>query len=159
MGFSDMWGEMALGLWSSCVRGSVWPGAAPEVNFVLLQVPPGPSLMHVHLFGAYFGLAVTSQFPEPPPGLDKNRSTPKSELFSVLGESLAASGIAGGAVNAALNAAKHSCFVTVATSQLAQGHSCHTWGSVCSCHPSMRAPPGSHFFLQVVVPLACPGCC
>ncbi|KAF4800100.1 blood group Rh(CE) polypeptide isoform X1 [Turdus rufiventris] len=55
------------------------------INIRFLEVPRGPSLMHVHLFGAYFGLAVTSQFPEPPPGLDKNRSTPKSELFSVLG--------------------------------------------------------------------------
>uniref|UniRef100_A0A8C3VHS4 Ammonium transporter AmtB-like domain-containing protein n=1 Tax=Catharus ustulatus TaxID=91951 RepID=A0A8C3VHS4_CATUS len=52
------------------------------INRKFLQ---SPSLMHVHLFGAYFGLAVTSCFPEPPPGLDKNRSTPKSELFSVLG--------------------------------------------------------------------------
>ncbi|NXQ43381.1 RHL protein, partial [Catharus fuscescens] len=55
------------------------------INRKFLQVPESPSLMHVHLFGAYFGLAVTSCFPEPPPGLDKNRSTPKSELFSVLG--------------------------------------------------------------------------
>ncbi|NXX31900.1 RHD protein, partial [Nicator chloris] len=55
------------------------------INRTLLQVPEDLTLMHVHLFGAYFGLAVTSRFPEPPPGLDKNRSTPKSELFSVLG--------------------------------------------------------------------------
>ncbi|NXB12919.1 RHL protein, partial [Cnemophilus loriae] len=55
------------------------------INETLLQVPDHLALMHVHLFGAYFGLAVTSRFPEPPPGLDKNRSTPKSDLFSVLG--------------------------------------------------------------------------
>ncbi|NWW41894.1 RHL protein, partial [Panurus biarmicus] len=55
------------------------------INRTVLQVPEHLTLMHVHLFGAYFGVAVTSRFPEPPPGLDKNRSTPKSELFSVLG--------------------------------------------------------------------------
>ncbi|KAI1231143.1 hypothetical protein IHE44_0008076, partial [Lamprotornis superbus] len=55
------------------------------INITYLEVPENLTLMHVHLFGAYFGLAVTSCFPEPPPGLDKNRSTPKSELFSVLG--------------------------------------------------------------------------
>ncbi|NXR28399.1 RHL protein, partial [Cinclus mexicanus] len=55
------------------------------INSTFLEVPENLTFMHVHLFGAYFGLAVTSCFPEPPPGLDKNRSTPKSELFSVLG--------------------------------------------------------------------------
>ncbi|NXD42936.1 RHL protein, partial [Copsychus sechellarum] len=55
------------------------------INSTFLQVPQNLTLMHVHLFGAYFGVAVTSRFPEPPPGLDKNRSTPKSELLSVLG--------------------------------------------------------------------------
>ncbi|NXH95696.1 RHD protein, partial [Pachycephala philippinensis] len=55
------------------------------INRRFLQVPDHLTLMHVHLFGAYFGVAVTSRFPEPPPGLDKNRSTPKSELFSMLG--------------------------------------------------------------------------
>ncbi|NXD00912.1 RHL protein, partial [Certhia familiaris] len=55
------------------------------INRTFLQVPEHLTLLHVHLFGAYFGLAVTSRFPEPPPGLDKNRSTPKSELFSMLG--------------------------------------------------------------------------
>ncbi|NXB17870.1 RHL protein, partial [Rhagologus leucostigma] len=57
------------------------------INRTFLQVPwwDHLTLMHVHLFGAYFGLAVTSCFPEPPPGLDKNRSTPKSDLFSMLG--------------------------------------------------------------------------
>ncbi|XP_023796931.1 RH-like protein isoform X2 [Cyanistes caeruleus] len=55
------------------------------INRILLQVPEHLTLMHVHLFGAYFGLAVTSRFPEPAPGLDKHRSTPKSDLFSMLG--------------------------------------------------------------------------
>ncbi|NXL70144.1 RHL protein, partial [Leptocoma aspasia] len=55
------------------------------INSKFLQVPEKLTLMHVHLFGAYFGLALTSRFPGPPPGLDKNRSTPKSDLFSVLG--------------------------------------------------------------------------
>ncbi|NXQ62572.1 RHL protein, partial [Anthoscopus minutus] len=55
------------------------------INRTFLQVPEQLSLMHVHLFGAYFGLAVTSRFPEPAPGLDKNRSSPKSDLFSMLG--------------------------------------------------------------------------
>ncbi|NWH41211.1 RHL protein, partial [Chloropsis hardwickii] len=55
------------------------------INRTFLKVSEHLSLMHVHLFGAYFGLALTSRFPEPPPRLDKNRSTPKSELFSVLG--------------------------------------------------------------------------
>ncbi|KAL2296100.1 hypothetical protein Nmel_017635 [Mimus melanotis] len=58
------------------------------INSTYLEVPEPLLLMHGYLFGAYFGLAVTSRFPEPPPGLDKHRSTPKSELFSVLGESL-----------------------------------------------------------------------
>ncbi|NWV93257.1 RHL protein, partial [Machaerirhynchus nigripectus] len=57
------------------------------INRTFLEVPwwERVTLMHVHLFGAYFGVAVTSCFPEPPPGLDKNRSTPKSDLFSMLG--------------------------------------------------------------------------
>ncbi|NXH44798.1 RHL protein, partial [Dicaeum eximium] len=55
------------------------------INRKFLQVPEKLTLMHVHLFGAYFGLALTSRFPGPPPGLDKSRSTPKSDLFSVLG--------------------------------------------------------------------------
>ncbi|NWT72314.1 RHL protein, partial [Prunella himalayana] len=55
------------------------------INRTFLKVPEQLSVMHVHLFGAYFGLALTSRFPEPPPRLDKSRSTPKSELFSVLG--------------------------------------------------------------------------
>ncbi|NXA83689.1 RHL protein, partial [Thryothorus ludovicianus] len=55
------------------------------INRTFLQVPEQLTLMHVHLFGAYFGVAVSSRFPGPPPGLDKNRSTPKSDLFSMLG--------------------------------------------------------------------------
>ncbi|NXO85332.1 RHL protein, partial [Sitta europaea] len=55
------------------------------INRTFLQVPEHLTLLHVHLFGAYFGLAVTSRFPEPPPGLDKHRSSPKSDLFSMLG--------------------------------------------------------------------------
>ncbi|CAN8200466.1 unnamed protein product [Coccothraustes coccothraustes] len=55
------------------------------INREFLEVPEPLSAMHVFLFGAYFGLALASRFPEAPPGLDKNRSTPKSELFSVLG--------------------------------------------------------------------------
>ncbi|XP_038016588.1 blood group Rh(CE) polypeptide isoform X2 [Motacilla alba alba] len=55
------------------------------INRTFLEVPEPLTVMHVYLFGAYFGLALASRFPEPPPGLDKNRSTPKSELFSVLG--------------------------------------------------------------------------
>ncbi|XP_027517162.1 RH-like protein [Corapipo altera] len=55
------------------------------INRRYLEIGDHLSLMHVHLFGAYFGLAVTSCFPEPSPRLDKNRSTPKSDLFSMLG--------------------------------------------------------------------------
>ncbi|NXU21353.1 RHL protein, partial [Pardalotus punctatus] len=55
------------------------------INRRYLMVRDSLPLMHVHLFGAYFGLAVASRFPEAPPGLDKNRSTPQSDLFSVLG--------------------------------------------------------------------------
>ncbi|KAL9824744.1 blood group Rh(CE) polypeptide isoform 3-T3 [Geothlypis trichas] len=55
------------------------------INETFLEVPARLTGMHVFLFGAYFGLALASRCPEPPPGLDKDRSTPKSELFSVLG--------------------------------------------------------------------------
>ncbi|XP_050182522.1 blood group Rh(CE) polypeptide [Myiozetetes cayanensis] len=55
------------------------------INRRYLEVGDHLSLMHVYLFGAYFGLAATSCFPEPSPKLDKNRSTPKSDLFSMLG--------------------------------------------------------------------------
>ncbi|NXG24304.1 RHD protein, partial [Grallaria varia] len=60
-------------------HGSRW------INKRFLEVDDHLSLMHVHLFGAYFGLAVTSFFSEPSPRLDKNRSTPKSDLLSMLG--------------------------------------------------------------------------
>lgn len=55
------------------------------VNETFLKVPGRLTGVHVFLFGAYFGLALASRFPEPPAGLDKSRSSPKSELFSVLG--------------------------------------------------------------------------
>ncbi|XP_010006687.1 PREDICTED: RH-like protein [Chaetura pelagica] len=55
------------------------------INTLYLEVPYSNSLMHVHLFGAYFGLAVSSQFPEPSPRAEKSSSTPKSDLFSMLG--------------------------------------------------------------------------
>lgn len=55
------------------------------INEAFLEVPERLAGTHVFLFGAYFGLALASRFPEAPPGLDKDRSTPKSELFSVLG--------------------------------------------------------------------------
>ncbi|KGL74576.1 RH-like, partial [Tinamus guttatus] len=42
-------------------------------------------MMHVHLFGAYFGLAVSCSFPVLRPGFEKNASTPRSRLLSVLG--------------------------------------------------------------------------
>ncbi|NXK19420.1 RHD protein, partial [Arenaria interpres] len=52
------------------------------INNKLLQVL---CMMHVHLFGAYFGLAVSSCFSEPSPRSEKNASTPKSDLLSMLG--------------------------------------------------------------------------
>ncbi|NWI55889.1 RHD protein, partial [Calyptomena viridis] len=56
------------------------------INTEFMEVPEYHlSLTHVHLFGAYFGLAVAFCFPEPSPRLDKNRSTPKSDLLSMLG--------------------------------------------------------------------------
>ncbi|NXT90045.1 RHAG protein, partial [Anhinga rufa] len=56
------------------------------INTTFLQVvPDNISMMHVHLFGAYFGLAVSSRFSEPSPGSEKNASTPKSDLLSMLG--------------------------------------------------------------------------
>ncbi|NXV76078.1 RHD protein, partial [Atlantisia rogersi] len=55
------------------------------INTTFLQVPANVSMMHVHLFGAYFGLAVSSCFSEPPPRSEKNASTPKSDLLSMLG--------------------------------------------------------------------------
>ncbi|NXG48125.1 RHD protein, partial [Psilopogon haemacephalus] len=55
------------------------------MNKVFLQLPDNSSLRQVHLFGAYFGLAVSSRFSEPPPRSEKSRRTPKSDLFSMLG--------------------------------------------------------------------------
>ncbi|KAM9606220.1 blood group Rh(CE) polypeptide isoform 2-T2 [Morphnus guianensis] len=55
------------------------------INTTFLQVLDNISMMHVHLFGAYFGLAVSSHFSEPSPRTEKNASTPKSDLLSMLG--------------------------------------------------------------------------
>ncbi|NXI47735.1 RHD protein, partial [Galbula dea] len=60
-------------------HGSRW------MSSIFLQVSDSVGMMHVHLFGAYFGLAVSSHFSEPSPRAEKNRSTPKSELLSMLG--------------------------------------------------------------------------
>ncbi|NXJ76939.1 RHD protein, partial [Trogon melanurus] len=56
-----------------------------QINKTFLQVPDNISMMHVHLFGAYFGLALSSRFSEPSPRLEKNASTSKSDLLSMLG--------------------------------------------------------------------------
>lgn len=55
------------------------------INIHLLQASSHVSMMHVHLFGAYFGLAVSSRFSEPSPRSEKNASTPRSDLLSMLG--------------------------------------------------------------------------
>ncbi|NXS59492.1 RHAG protein, partial [Brachypteracias leptosomus] len=55
------------------------------MNSRFLQIPDNMTIMHVHLFGAYFGLAVSSRFPEPAARAEKNRSTPRSDLSSMLG--------------------------------------------------------------------------
>ncbi|KAM9532170.1 blood group Rh(CE) polypeptide isoform 4-T4 [Guaruba guarouba] len=55
------------------------------MNDTFLQVTDNISMMHVHLFGAYFGLAFSSCFSEPSPRTDKNARTPKSDLLSMLG--------------------------------------------------------------------------
>ncbi|NXX48276.1 RHD protein, partial [Tricholaema leucomelas] len=55
------------------------------INSVFLQAPDNRTMMHVHLFGAYFGLALSSRFSEPSPRSEKSRRTPKSDLFSMLG--------------------------------------------------------------------------
>ncbi|POI24424.1 hypothetical protein CIB84_011826 [Bambusicola thoracicus] len=55
------------------------------INIYLLQASGHVSMMHVHLFGAYFGLAVSSRLSEPPPRSEKNASTPRSDLLSMLG--------------------------------------------------------------------------
>ncbi|XP_021231337.1 blood group Rh(CE) polypeptide [Numida meleagris] len=55
------------------------------INVHLLEVSYHVSLMHVHMFGAYFGLAVSTRISEPSPRSEKNASTPKSDLLSMLG--------------------------------------------------------------------------
>ncbi|XP_049675711.1 blood group Rh(CE) polypeptide [Accipiter gentilis] len=55
------------------------------INITSLRISDSISMMHVHLFGAYFGLAVSSRFSEPSPRTEKNASTPKSDLLSMLG--------------------------------------------------------------------------
>ncbi|XP_068513673.1 blood group Rh(CE) polypeptide isoform X2 [Anas acuta] len=55
------------------------------INKQFLQIQDNISMKHVHLFGAYFGLAVSSRFSEPSPRSEKNASTPKSDLLSMLG--------------------------------------------------------------------------
>ncbi|NXC41921.1 RHD protein, partial [Penelope pileata] len=59
--------------------------ASRWINIMFLKLSPEMSMMHVHLFGAYFGLAVSSRFSEPSPMSEKNASTPKSDLLSLLG--------------------------------------------------------------------------
>ncbi|KFQ25271.1 RH-like [Mesitornis unicolor] len=56
-----------------------------SLNTTFLQIADDVSMMHVHLFGAYFGLAVASRFSEPSPKSEKNTSTVKSDLWSMLG--------------------------------------------------------------------------
>ncbi|NWR79803.1 RHL protein, partial [Centropus unirufus] len=55
------------------------------INVTFLSVGGSMSMKHVHLFGAYFGLAASSRFSEPPPRSEKKASTPKSDLLSMLG--------------------------------------------------------------------------
>ncbi|XP_069731359.1 blood group Rh(CE) polypeptide isoform X1 [Phaenicophaeus curvirostris] len=55
------------------------------INNAFLMVQDGVGMMHVLLFGAYFGLAVSSRFSEPSPRSEKKASTPKSDLFAMLG--------------------------------------------------------------------------
>ncbi|KFO78053.1 RH-like [Cuculus canorus] len=55
------------------------------INNTFLMVQDGISMMHVLLFGAYFGLAVSSRFSEPSPRSEKKASTPKSDLLAMLG--------------------------------------------------------------------------
>ncbi|XP_048825130.1 blood group Rh(CE) polypeptide isoform X1 [Lagopus muta] len=55
------------------------------INMHVLKVSYHVCMMHVHLFGAYFGLAVSSRFPEPSLRAEKNGSTSKSDLLSMLG--------------------------------------------------------------------------
>ncbi|KFV91432.1 PREDICTED: RH-like protein [Eurypyga helias] len=55
------------------------------INKIILKVTDSIGMMHVHLFGAYFGLAASLGFSEPSPRCEKNASTTKSDLFSMLG--------------------------------------------------------------------------
>ncbi|NXJ88808.1 RHL protein, partial [Corythaixoides concolor] len=55
------------------------------INNRVLKIPDNISMMLVHLFGTYFGLTFSSRFPEPSPRSEKNASTPKSDLLSILG--------------------------------------------------------------------------
>ncbi|NXD11480.1 RHL protein, partial [Nothocercus nigrocapillus] len=55
------------------------------ISKMYLQITDLTSMMHVHLFGAYFGLAVSASFPVLQPGFEKSASTPMSCLLSVLG--------------------------------------------------------------------------
>ncbi|NWY00976.1 RHL protein, partial [Nothoprocta ornata] len=51
----------------------------------ILQIADSATMMHVHLFGAYFGLAASCSFPALQPSSEKNADTPTSSLLSVLG--------------------------------------------------------------------------
>uniref|UniRef100_A0A8B9PQX0 Ammonium transporter AmtB-like domain-containing protein n=1 Tax=Apteryx owenii TaxID=8824 RepID=A0A8B9PQX0_APTOW len=55
------------------------------INKMYLKIGDSVGMMHVHLFGAYFGLAVSPFFSEPSPNSEKNASTPESDLLSMLG--------------------------------------------------------------------------
>lgn len=80
-----------------------------------MQVSYHVCMMHVHLFGAYFGLAVSSRFPEPSLRAEKNGSTSKSDLLSMLGEAF---GLMLGEEIAVRAGGKHKCRFTAALSQL-----------------------------------------
>ncbi|NXY49716.1 RHL protein, partial [Ceuthmochares aereus] len=56
-----------------------------RINSEFLMVQDGEGMMHVLLFGAYFGLALSSRFSEPSPRSEKKASTPKSHLLAMLG--------------------------------------------------------------------------
>ncbi|XP_068015221.1 blood group Rh(D) polypeptide-like [Melanerpes formicivorus] len=60
-------------------HGSRW------LTQVFLQLPDSIPMRHVHLFGACFGLALSSRFSEPAPSSEKSRRTPRAELLSMLG--------------------------------------------------------------------------
>ncbi|KFV73111.1 RH-like, partial [Struthio camelus australis] len=55
------------------------------INTTFLKVGDSASMMHVHLFGAFFGLAVSLCFSKPSPNSEKEASTQKSDLLSILG--------------------------------------------------------------------------